>query len=535
MRAPDRKFGRLATAWALALASSFAVAACAPKFTHTGDVLARAGDWETALAHYRQLAVKHPDDPRIDRRLERAERQVARLLTRRGHEANADGRPAEAGDWWRQAIALIPKDERAASAPFRAIDENLSALEYEGDLALAERRFDDSLRAFEAILAVAPERVEIVQKQMEAKQAYADELHRQAEDLAARNLIGAALVVDLRALATDPMQPSAFVSGEARKRMLQAKSGVTLSEPRIEDRGFRALAALLAAKLGPRIDDFPPYGRGAAGVASKASLVVTIEEFRRDETVREGTDELPNRAPPSKQPIPNPAIAAARALITERTRALTDRQAALKAALAAATRKRGARDGAEAKRAGLEAARAVDKARAELEAARATLASLPAKVPPPPPAPTWTLPWKETTRSVEARVTFAIVEPEFAEPVSLVITERVARTDREHAGNAAQSVEADPLLLPAFEALVEELGSTLGAGAKVIELARARRIGRLVEQGREHLAADRENEAIDAFVQVLFIAGPAALPGDARELLIKNLAHDRLTEIASLR
>lgn len=499
------------------------VSACGGAHVRQGDKAARVGDWETALAVYKQAVDENPSDTIAKRRMWRAERKVVEVYTRRGHQANKAGRLGEAGSWWKKAIEMTHGLERETSEAWLAIGKNMTALEFHGDTAFSDGNWEEAIGTWGAVLLVAPEKMEIVDKNLQAQRNFAAELHAEALDLAKRGLLGAALVTDLRALGYDPMQSGAFSAGSELRRTMRSRTRIAVQEIRLEDNGYKGLASPLLARLVPNMDAYPPYGPTKDPGAMRGTFTVTIEEFAKTEKTIEGKDELPNYEEPSTVPIPNPAVKAQRAEIAALEKKLADSQKKLKAAVAA-----------KRKAAGLEHAREVDATKAEIAEAKKALALLPAKVPPPPPAATWTLPWKETTRSVTARVRFEIAEPDFPEPVVLILNETVSHTDRWHEGSRKHGMPADPLKLPGVDAMVVELAKKLEHGGSVIGDARQRRVEALVERGRDHLHAKRDSEALDAFVAVLFVAGPQALPRDAAAFVARTLEHDRFKDIVAI-
>lgn len=507
--------------------------ACGSAHVRQGDKAARVGDWETALAVYKQAVEESPNDTIAKRRMWRAERQVIALYTKRGHQANKAKRLGEAGSWWKKAIEMTHELERESSDAWHAIEFNLAALEYHGDSAFAEGRWEEAIGTWGAVLLVAPEKLEIVEKNLQAQRRYASDLHEESISLAKRGLLGAALVTDLRALGYDPMQSGAYSAGSELRRTMRSRTRIAIQEIRLEDNGYKGLAGPLLGRLVPHMEDFPPYGPTKDPSAMRGGFVVTIEDFTKAEKVVEGKDEVPNTEEPSTEPIPNPAIKEQRAKIAALEKTLAETQAKLKKAVAAKKKKK-ARTSPWSEDAGLELARTVDETKKRIAEEKKALAALPAKVPPPPPPATWTLPWKETTRSVTARVRFEITEPDFPQPVVLILEETVSHTDRAHEGSRKHGMPADPLKLPGVDAMVAELAKKLEHGSNVLGEARQRRVDALVERGRDHLFAKRESEALDAFVAVLFVAGPQALPPDAAAFVARTLEHDRFKDIVAM-
>jgi tetratricopeptide (TPR) repeat protein len=512
----------------VSIGAVFVLSACTGTHVKQGDTLAKVGDWETALAQYRVAVEKNPNDALAKRKLLRAEREVIAVWTKRGNQANSAGRLGEAGTWWRKAVELTHPLERTSGNAWAAIQKNATALEYHGDVAFGEQRYEEAIGTWGAVLLVDPDRGDIIQKNGEAQKEFAAELHELALSLAKRNLLGAALVTDLRALRYDPMQSEAFSAGSTLRRTMRSRTRIAVQEIKLEDKGYKGLSGPLLARLTPHMEDYPPYGPTKDPAAMRASFTVTIEEFDRKEETKEGKDELVNDEVPSTVPIANPAIPEQRAKVAALDKRLRDKQLELKASIAA---KRSGKPQPYGEDKGLELARTIDQTKEDLAVARRVLEQLPPKVQPPPPSPTWTLPWTETTRSVTARVRFEISEPDFPEPIVLTLTETVSKTDRAHDGSVKHAMAADALKLPSYDEMVVDLAKKLEHGNDVLRDARQRRVDTLIEKGRDHANHSREGEALDAFVAVLFLMGPQALPADAAAFVSKTLEHDRFKDV----
>ena len=506
------------------------IAGCTGTHVKQGDKVAAVGDWETAMVQYRIAVDANGDDTVAKRKLLKAEREVIALWTKRGHASNSAGKLGEAGTWWRKAVELTHPTEKTSGNAWRAIVKNATALEYHGDVAFGDHRYEEAIGTWSAVLLVDPNRGDIVEKNTEAQKKFAAELHGLAHGLAKRNLLGAALVTDLRALRYDPMQSEAFSAGSDLRKIIRSRTRVALQEIRLEDKGFKGLSGPLIERLTPHMEDFPPYGPTKDPAAMRATFVVTVEDFEKKEETKDGKDEVPNDEIPPTDPIANPAIPVQKAKIAALDKQMADLKAKLKADLSA---KRAGKPQEYGGDKGLEIARSIDQAKEELASEKRVLEGLPAMVPPPPPPATWTLAWKETTRSVTARVRFEVTEPDFPLPMVLTLTETVSKTDRSHGGSQKHHLNLDPLQLPPYEDLVNELTKKLEHGTKVVGDARERRVNTLIEKGREHLHNGRDSEALDAFVAVLFLMGPQALPQDAAAFVAKSLEHDRFKDVVA--
>ncbi len=531
----------------LALLSVFCLA-CPPKqqTVKQGDSLASVGDWETALAQYQQALREKPDDLAVKKKIEEAQPKVVEIWTKRGIDANATGNVGDAGDLWRRAIELVPEvpeGGRKASAPWGQIEQNASALEYFGETALAEDREQDALHAYAALALVFPDKTQFVDKHNEATRKFAASLAEEADGLWKRNLPGASLVVVLRALQYDPLQPRAFANGAELKKTLRKRTKVELNGAKVVEGGFKGLGNALEKKINPKLDDFPPYGP-FKDAPVKATFVVTVEAFEKDEIVEEGVDDMPNTLAPSMDPVPNPAVEEQKAKIVRVEKKLAELNAKMKADIAAKKAKAKAKASSGKKSAapkpanpgdaGLQVARDLDKTRVDLASAKARLEQLPLTIIPPPPDPTWKLPWVKTIRWVETRVRFEIQEPDFAEAITSSVVHKVEKGDRAHKGNETQGVGPDKLELASFEDLTAELAEKVAAeAASVMEKARNRRIAALLERGQQQEKAGDEAEAHDAYMRLLFTVGPDALPADAAKSLAKALDHDRFKEIVA--
>jgi tetratricopeptide (TPR) repeat protein len=502
------------------------LAACVNQNVKQADTMARSGDWEGALVNYKLAYAMHPDDVGIVHKIDFATGKVIALYTKRGNDANAAGKLGDAGNWWQKAVDLC--DPLAGYPPeksqaYKAIDHNQAALEYYGDVAVTEKRYEDAVGVYGAILKVHAERVDLVQKHLQVQRAFAQLLQDKADDLAKQNLLGAALINDLRALQHDPMQPRAFTAGNDLKKTLRSKTRVDVPELKLDDKGFHGLGAMVIQKMAPHLDDVAPYGPTRDPAAIQASLKATIVKFDKTESHVDGVDHVANDEAPSNVPIDNPAIPEQQQKIAVDQRQLADLQAKLKDASKKPQNP-----------AGLELARQVDAMRSQVLQEKQALAQMPAKVPAPPPPPTWDLPWTDTTRTVEATIRFELTEPDFAQPITLDVTHRISKTDRSHAGSSKHDVAADPLTLPSYEQMTADLAAQFGDGVAVLQQARDRRVARLIDTAHQQLGAGHEAEALDAYVEVLFISGPGALPDDAAAFVARSMEHDEFKDIVAV-
>lgn len=506
------------------------LAGCGAPYLRTGDTLARAGDWETALVQYKRASEEHPSSGDAVHKVKIASEKVVAIWTKRGDDANAEGRLGEAAEWWLKAVELARPDDQPRMAAWKQIVTNTAALEYFGDVAQSEGHYEDSLAVYTAILKVHGDRVDLVQKQLESQRTYAVELRDEAESLSRRNLPGAALIAELRALQLDPLQQNAFTEGAELRKKIRSATRVAIQDVKLDDHGYRALGAALVPKLSTHLEEFAPYGPTKDPGAVKAQFNASILSFEKKETAVKGVDEVANDEKPSNVPVANPAVVEQKKVVGGLETKLAQAQSEMKKVAPSAGKK-----ASEAqKSAGLAAARQVDQLRATIEQERTKLAALPPTVPPPAPPATWSLAWTETTRTVEATIRFEVVEPDFAEPIVVDVTHRIVVSDRSHDGNTKHHYAADPLQLPGFEQIVAGLAEQFQDGTNVIAAARTRRVERLIAQGREMHAKGADAEALDSFVDVIFMAGPEALPADAAAFVAKKLEHDRFREIVAV-
>ena len=176
---------------------------------------------------------------------------------------------------------------------------------------------------------------------------------------------------------------------------------------------------------------------------------------------------------------------------------------------------------------------------AAYDEARKKLESLPETVSGAEAAAAWYLPWKEVTRTVEARVRFEIRESDFSEPLAHVVTLTSMAKDKTHAGNADHKVEADALDLASVEALTQQLATKLAdPGIDTLRQARDRRAERWIERGREARANRNEDEALDMYVRALFARGATnegneALPGDVATVVAVRLEHGSFRDLVA--
>lgn len=530
----------------LLAASGLLLAGCAKKRAlKKADEVAKTGDWETALTQYKLAAADHPGDEDVVERVKRGEREVAQLYIQRAADANVQGDLGTAGELWRKALEMSVEPE--VQEMVRAeIFANASSLEYFGDVSADFYAWEDALGAYGALLLVQPNSVELMEKYREAKREFAGDLSLASDELTRKNLKGAALVTSLRALQHDPMQPGAFDRVSDLRKELAGSSRVAIQEVEVEhkDRGAKTFGYALVPKLTPRIDDYPPYGPTKAQKAVSGHFVAVVEDVKKEEKTVNGEDILANTIPPSKVPVVNPAIAEQEKVVAGLNKELKDLKEQVrkskpgrkakrerKKAKTPAARKKLAKIDEQKRQEGLELARAVDKKRKEIAAALTELKALPATVPPPPPPETFALPWKDITRTVTAKVRFELREQDFGEPVTLTIEKTLSRSDRTHKGDEKQGLFPDPLELPTFEAMYQELAGQFTEGANVIGSARTRRVERVLAEARNKKAMGHDEAALDAYVESLFLLGADSLPEDAAIEVAKSAENEKLVEI----
>lgn len=514
---------------------------CAKKRTlRKADQVAKTGDWETALTQYKLAAADHPGDKDVVDRVRRAEREVAQLYIQRAADANVRGDLGKAGELWRKALEMSA-DPEAQEQVKAEIFANSSSLEYFGDISSDFYAWEDALGAYGALLLVQPNSVELLEKYREAKREFAGDLTVASDELTRKNLKGAALVTSLRALAHDPMQQGAFDRVTLLRKDLAGRTRVAVQSVEVEeqDRGAKTFSLALVPALTMRIDDYPPYGPTKDPKALPASFVAVIEDVKKTETTVTGEDILANTIPASKVPVVNPAIAEQEKVVAGLNKELRDLQEQVrkakpgrqKKAKTAAAKKKLAQIDEQKRKEGLELARAVDKKRKEIASALTTLKGLPPTVPPPAPPETFALPWKDVTRTVTAKVRFELREKDFGEPITLTLTKSMTRSDRTNNGDEKQGVFPDPLELPTFEAMYQELANEFTEGANVIATARGRRVERLLAEARNKKAMGEDEAALDGFVESLFLLGAEELPQDAAVEVAKSAENEKLVEI----
>lgn len=483
---------------------TLALAGCAAHVPEA-ERMSRAGDWEGALASYQLAATRHPGDASIAKKIDDATAQLIRLDLARGWDADQAGRVADAGAWWRKAIELCnPRVQPEACGQAReAIDHNQTALEYAGDDALTNERFEEALGAYGAVLVIHPDSP-VADKLAAAQRGFASALEAQADGLAKDGMLGAALVVDLRALSHDPMQSKAFRSGSKLKAALRSHLKVKVADLAVDSQGHRSFGQAVRSAIAPHLDDVEPYGPTKDPAAVRAFFGATIVNLSQYETSVTGVDKVAND---DLTPVSNPAHEAAQADVDAAAKKLSELRHASKPD-----------------------PKAIARARADWKMRKAAIAKIPPTMRPP---RTFDLPWTETTRTVEATVRFELREADFVEPITLELTHRASQTDRSHPADRRHHVDADPLSLPSYADLSRELSTQFADGAAVIETARARRVEQRLAEGREQLASSHDEEALEAFVQVLFLGGPQALPPDATAFVARSMEREGCADLVA--
>lgn len=529
-------------ALSLALVLSACALACVPAAkkpveVRQADTEASSGDWESALEKYRVAAHESPNDAGIKKKVAEAERKCADIWAQRATQANAEGRIAEAADLWRRSLDVTPAVDRPKSPATRDVLANLAALEYAGESASAEGREADALTSFLVLEMAQPDRAGIQERVNEARKGFASHLVALSDTHWKRELGGASLAANIRALQYDPMQDKATGNANDLRRVLRKKTRFTLDGVKIEETGYKPLAAALTQKLGPRLDDYPPYGPWPVkDTGGRATLVATIAEYEKSELATEGVDEMPNTLAPKLDPVPNPDVALQKAKIERLEKKLADLQAKMRAEIDKKKKRKGAPPAKPGEKppedTGLLLARDIDKTRIDVASAKARLEQLPPTVIPPPPDPTWKLPWTRTIRTVKARVRFEFRDSDFADPILVDAAHDLEKSDRVHAGNGEQGIEPDPLKIPDWDEMIAELAEQLATEAvTAIEKAKKRRIDSLLAEGRLQQRSRNDAEATHAYVQLLFIVGPEALPADVAFYLENALENPRLKDV----
>ena len=514
------------------------LAGCAGKHVQQGDSLAKKGQWEEALAEYRQAAEISGTNRNLNR-VKKAEREVAKVFVARGLEARDGGRMPEAGDLWKRAAQLRPKDTKPGSA-LSVIGENAAKLETCADEAVTAKRWEDSFKCFAALQLAFPERSDLAARNEQAHRAFASELDEQAQALAKKGLPAAALVIELRALHHDPLHPAAYQHAEELRKQVHAGSLIAINSVAVEDQGWTPVAASVGPKLNMRLGEHPPYGPTKNPKAMPGSFVVVVEDFAWwDERVHGVTKkEIEGAAAEKpKEKIPSPAHAAQAAVVAALDRELKE----MWLAAAAADEQKDAKkkkDDKKAARKPLTAraptAEGLAKKRDELEAAKQKLATISETEAAETGATYWMLPWTDVTRVVEARVRFEVREPDFPAPVVKTATLRVETKDRTHEGSAERNVKADALDLPTLEQMLGDLGDKATVdGLAALREARDRRAERWIELGRTAKSRGADDEALDAFVRALFARGSDDLPGDAAIVVAARLEHGKFKDVTA--
>ncbi len=535
--------------FAAAAALLLLLPACAGRHVKKGDELARKGEWERALVEYRAAAEREKSNANLDK-VARAEKEVALLYVNRGLSSSQEGKWGDAGEWWSKALALRPTDTRKVS-PKTIITQHAAQLEKYGDESAAAGKYEEAFRAYDPLMRVFPARTELMEKSDSAHKRYAERLDAKAGDLSSQGLFGAALIAEMEVLRHDPLHPTAFQRTEEWRKTLNEKNRVAIANVTVEDRGWWGIGDALVPLLEQRLGEYPPYGRTTSPHAVPGQFVVIVEEFswwdrveRGYETKRDATpagsgataaaaatpapvatpaagpwksvEEAPAPAPTATPSgVENPEFTAQKRLVEELEREL----AALEKVAPKEEKKNAKRLPAK-----MPLAEDVDAKKKELDAAKAKLATIQERVDPTLVNGTWTLAWKDVTRTMQVKVRFEVREPDMPGPVSIVRTAKVEAKDRTHAGDEAHGIAPDHLELPKLEALTKDLATKLVGGTEVIRDARTRRAETLVERGRAAEAAGHPDEALDLYVAAIFVGGPGVLPSDARNALSARVA-----------
>ena len=498
-------------------------ASCAPKSATltAADADAKRGDWEKALAEYQKASAANPSSNLLLTRVDHAEHELARLDVKRGQAAFAAGKLDEASDWWRKALELRPHEDAKDSAR-AAIGANALALEKFADESAKAKQWEKAFKTYGVLSAAMPERGDFEQKDQEAHKAFAAELDGKAGELAHSGLSGAALAYDLRALHHDPLHPGAFSRSRELRKQLAQKSVVGVSDPQVDDAGT-GLGAVLFPRVDSRMGQYPPYGP-ARGGKPDASLSVTVESFDWWDATEHGVDVRHDKTPGSpKQSIANPEKAAWQKVVTSlqgELKMLQMRNAqSIQDSIAASgpPKKKGKSEAPKPASTPRPPTQAdLDAKQKQIDDANARIAALPDQVEVQPGETVWAMPYATVTRTVSAKVRFDLKDGDFPDVVTMEKESTQTASDRSDEGDAAHGANPKVLSLPSVAKLEKDLADDLAGGMDVLKLARERRTKKLLDQAAAAQDANKEDDALDAYVLAAFAAGhDATLPDDA--------------------
>jgi general secretion pathway protein D len=133
------------------------VASCATGEQKTADRLAAAGDWDAAVAAYREAAKKDPFDDDLHKQLEQAKVRAAEQHYAAGRRLQKEDRLLEALEEFKLALGLDPSQ----SEHHAALGDALRLKEARDQVHVAEKlqglgRLDDALEAYERAVELDP-------------------------------------------------------------------------------------------------------------------------------------------------------------------------------------------------------------------------------------------------------------------------------------------------------------------------------------------------------------------------------------------
>lgn len=511
------------------------------------------------MEEYRRAYDERPQDRDLLDKKNHAEEEVAKLWTKRGLDAQSAGKLGDAGEWWRKAIELKPELDGKESAKAIVI-ANAQTLEQFGDQAVQQNRFDDAFHAWGPLLLVYPDRLDLSNKATDAHKQYAAQLDSAAATLAQKNLLGAALVTDLRALQHDPLHPQAYARAAELRKTIHSRSAVSIPAVTLDDQGWWNLGVALVPKLNRHLGEYPPYGPTKNAAAIPATFTVTIEDFDWHDTTLHYVEahEGKGTEPHAKgEKVTNPRWDAESKLVAALQKELEYMQAGATtqadrtspwihagdaSADAAATptpaptpvkkgkksrKKIAATEESATPRKPLDARKAtadeIAKKKDEVEKAKAELAKIPKEIPAGEDT-TWYSQYAETTRTAHAKVRFEVREPDFDTPVTKELDLTYEVKDRWNDADPAHSIAADPLNLPPIAQMLDGLSDKfVEDGVATIKDARTRRAERWLASAKEHRSAGQSDEALDADVRAMFLLGVDGVPSDARSAVVARL------------
>ncbi|MBW2700628.1 MAG: hypothetical protein JRF33_07385 [Deltaproteobacteria bacterium] len=186
-----------------------------------GDELADSELYEEALDEYEKAVKKEPENGEARKRVAMMQKTLADLDAKDGRAAVESGDPWTALDAFKRAIVRRPDNH----AHRKALKDVAKLLMAEGDKALTDKRFAESLKIFERLGRELPRLKHAKRGIAQTKEAWSRQLMEEAGQYLGRRLVGNALISLLQLKQLNGVYGDSVSMEEDARRQLRVAAG----------------------------------------------------------------------------------------------------------------------------------------------------------------------------------------------------------------------------------------------------------------------------------------------------------------------